>query len=83
MNKEFNEEFMKLSEKDQKSILNLIQLKNMNKATELNELKEFKKEIVETVEQVSRNEYFYKYNNKYLRSEIINELQRIIDKYEC
>lgn len=34
MNEEFNKEFMKLNEKDQKSILNLIQLKNMNKQTE-------------------------------------------------
>lgn len=34
MSEEFNKEFMKLNEKDQKSILNLIQLKNMNKQTE-------------------------------------------------
>lgn len=34
MSEEFNKEFIKLSEKDQKSILNLILLKNMNKQTE-------------------------------------------------
>lgn len=34
MSEEFNKEFLKLSEKDQKAILNLIQLKNMNKKTE-------------------------------------------------
>ena len=47
MNEEFNKQFIELSEKDQKAILNLIQLKNMNKKTE------YKKRIDQAIEYIN------------------------------
>lgn len=66
MSEEFNKEFMKLSEKDQKSILNLIQLKNMNKQTE------YKRRIDKAIE----------YNKKNIHSHTLEKILKGSDNNE-
>ena len=34
-------------------------------------------ELDKLIEQYSRNDYYYKYNGKYLKSEIINDLKEL------
>lgn len=34
-------------------------------------------ELDKLIEQYSKNEYYYKYNGKYLKSEIINDLKEL------
>lgn len=36
-----------------------------------------RKNIDELIEQYSKNDYYYKYNGKYLKSEIINEIKSL------
>lgn len=37
-------------------------------------------DIEEIVNQCSTNDYYYKYNNRYLKSEIIEQLLKVIDR---
>lgn len=72
MNDEFNKEFMKLNEKDQKSILNLIQLKNMNKQTE------YKRRIDKAINYIYKN---YGLLDKY-QIEILEDILKGSDNNE-
>ena len=38
-------------------------------------------ELSKIIEQYSKNEYYYKYDGKYLKSEIINDLKELKEKY--
>lgn len=42
-----------------------------------NELNNIINELDKLIEQYSRNDYYYKYNGKYLKSEIIKELKEL------
>lgn len=48
----------------------------------LEENKQFKEQInniIEIIENCCRNEYYYKYNNRYLKSEIIEQLKEALN----
>ena len=62
MNEEFNKEFLKLSEKDQKAILNLIQLKNMNKKDEYKMRIDKAIELIEKIPEIPNNYLKFKIN---------------------
>ena len=38
-------------------------------------------ELSKIIEQYSKNEYYYKYDGKYLKNEIINDLKELKEKY--
>ena len=72
MNKEFNKEFLELSEKDQKAIINLIQFKNMNKKDE------YKKRIDRAIEYINERTIFNEYSAVYPSILDASEVKKIL-----
>lgn len=44
---------------------------------EITKFNNFTNKLDELIEQYSKNDYYYKYNGKYLKSEIINDLKAL------
>lgn len=74
MNEEFNKEFLELSEKDQKAIINLIQFKNMNKKDE------YKKRIDEAIKIIKEYKEcnWSEYDENEIEIELIDKILEIL-----
>ena len=53
---------------------------NRIKDKEIERLNNIISELDKLIEQYSKNDYYYKYNGKYLKSEIINDLKELKEK---
>ena len=75
---------MNINEHDKKEIKGCTLLKDKviieEQDKEITRLNNRINELDKLIEQYSRNDYYYKYNGKYLKSEIIEDLKELKEK---
>jgi len=65
-----------MNEEQEKKFFGLVCVCDMQQK-EIDKLNNIINELDKLIEQYSKNDYYYKYNGKYLKSEIINDLKEL------